>query len=335
MRCFALLALIFSSLGVASVPHMNREAHYEEFQNSTVKPFFDGAVFEKLKLRDGKNLAYRIFENEKSERVIVLLQGRTESMKKHAELMYDLFQLGYTVITFDFRGQGESDHLVPQHPTYGHIDNFDTYVEDLNELYSKVISNRSEKSKFAYAHSMGGAVIALFDLKYPGKFEKIVWQSPMLSLKTGVFPNWLAKSIVGTMVFFGFGEHLPPLQGDFDENEINNVTTSLERRKFAFSVRKEEKSSIIGPPTSQWVYRALQATRLIQDNAQSFSTPTLLLKAGNDHFVKNDDLDTICRQAKFCQSLLFPEGMHELYLEKDAIRAELLYKVKYFLSGNF
>jgi lysophospholipase len=335
MRCFALLALIFSSLGVASGSFMNREAHYEEFQNLVVKPFFDGAVFEKLKLRDGKNLAYRVFENEKSERVIVLLQGRTESMKKHAELMYDFFQLGYTVITFDYRGQGESDHLVPHHPTYGHIDDFDTYVEDLNELYSKVIGARREKSKFAYAHSMGGAVIALFDLKYPSKFEKIIWQSPMLSLKTGAFPNWLAKSIVGTMVFFGFGEHLPPLQGDFDENEINNVTTSVERRKFAFSVRKAERSSLIGPPTSQWVYGALQATRQIQDHAQSLSTPTLLLKAGNDHFVKNEDLDAICSKAKFCKSALFSEGMHELYLESDTIRTELLTKVNDFLSANF
>jgi lysophospholipase len=325
------IVIFISSYAQASRPHIDRESHYEEFQNSTIEPFYRNGNITRFKLRDGKFLAYRIFDSKDARGAILLLQGRTESMRKHAELAYDLFQLGYTVITFDFRGQGESDHLIINHPTYGHIDDFDTYVEDLREFFDGVVQARPEKAIFGYAHSMGGAVISLFDLKYPGKFKKIVWQSPMLSLKTTPFPTWLAKSIVGTMVFLGLGEHLPPLQKDFDENEVNNVTTSAERRRFAFSIRKEDRKSLIGPATSQWAYSAFKAISHIQDHSQQFLTPTLLMKAGNDQFVKNEELDKICEQAKSCRSIVFPNGMHELYLEKDAIREELINHVRDFL----
>jgi alpha-beta hydrolase superfamily lysophospholipase len=56
-----------------------------------------------------------------------------------------------------------------------------------------------------------------------------------------------------------------------------------------------------------------------------------MFQAGDDHFVVNKTLDLICRRAKDCKSILMTDGMHELYLESDRVRDELLSKTaEYF-----
>jgi len=307
------------------------EDHYTDFQATKVQPFYNGGYFDRLKLRDGKFLAYSVFENKGSDRAVVVLQGRTESMFKYAEWIYDLHRLGFTVFAFDFRGQGHSDHLVAHKPSYGHIDDFSTYVEDLNEFLEKVVAPRQKRKLFMYAHSMGGSVAALHEIKYPNRFLGTVLQSPMLDIKTSPIPRFLAKWVVQTMVFLGNAENLPPLQKEADASEKNTVTTSAIRREYALAQRIKERSAYIGPPTNLWVERAFAATEHIRSAAEKLSNSILMFQAGDDHFVVNKTLDLICRRAKDCKSILMTDGMHELYLERDRVRDELLSKTaEYF-----
>jgi lysophospholipase len=323
--------LLWPDLGWA-----DKEKDFTEYQEQVVQPFYRSGTFERLRLRDGASLSFSVFQNTNPEKAIVILQGRTESMFKFAEWIYDLHQAGFTVFAFDFRGQGHSDRMIPSHPHYGHIDSFDTYVEDLREFLEKVVTPRHQGKLFLYAHSMGGAVATLHELKYPGRFLGSVLQSPMLDIKTDPFPQFIAKFIVRVMIFLGLSENLPPLQKDqkeADPKEANTVTTSASRREYSLIQRVREPTAFIGPPTSRWVYQAFAATAKIKEEGQKLSNSILMFQAGNDLFVNNQGLDLVCQMAKNCKSILFSSAMHELYLERDEVRQELLAKTVAYYNG--
>ena len=61
---------------------------------------------------------------------VVILQGRASFIEKYSEVIVELNQLGFDVISFDWRGQGGSSRLLP-HPQKVYIDSFDDYLEDL------------------------------------------------------------------------------------------------------------------------------------------------------------------------------------------------------------
>ncbi len=331
LRPFFFICAAFGATFWTGVGLSGNEDRYAEYQAAEIQPFYSSGYFDRLKLRDGKSLAYAVFENKSSDRAIVLMQGRTESMFKYAEWIYDLHRLGYTVFAFDFRGQGNSDHLVPNKPSYGHIDDFDTYVEDLREFLEKVVAPRQKGKLFLYAHSMGGAVAVMHELKYPHRFLGTVLQAPMLDIKTSPIPQFIAKAMVRLMVFFGYGESLPPMQKEAVVHEKNTVTTSTIRREYTLAMRMKNKAAYIGPPTNLWVERAFAATEDFSSAAKKLTNSILMFQAGDDHYVVNETLDDFCRSTKDCKSIMMAEGMHELYMERDQVRDEVLKKTsEYF-----
>lgn len=63
------------------------------------------------------------------------------------------------------------------------------------------------------------------------------------------------------------------------------------------------------------------------------SNSILMFQAGNDLFVNNQGLDQVCKMANSCKSIHFSSGMHELYLERDEVRQELLAKTAAYYNG--
>jgi len=310
----------------------DREGQYQSLQENYFQPFYDSSLSQHLTLRDGYEINHRYYENPNAKGSIVIIQGRTETTFKYAEQIYDFYHMGYSVYVFDSRGQGYSKHLVEGHPTFGHIENFNDYVDDLREYLDKVVLNRKKGKLLAYCHSMGAAVGALFELKYPGAFDGYVWQSPMFEINTRPFPYWAARMIVGTMDLFGRGTSLPPLQKDFHEDEKNNVTSSEVRRNYVFKQRIKERSALIGPATAGWANQALIATRVIANHSNQLRAPVLVLEAGKDEYVNSEGIKKVCQKAQSCQKIVFEAGMHELYLENDSIRRKLLDEVDHFFA---
>ena len=75
-------------------------------------------------------LAYRHLVQPESavRKLMILVNGRAENMLKWTELAYDFYQQGYDVLLFDHRGQGYSQHIIPQK---GHLDEFRFYTDDM------------------------------------------------------------------------------------------------------------------------------------------------------------------------------------------------------------
>jgi len=66
--------------------------------------------------KEDVKIYYKIFKQESNEKAaIVISTGRTEAAIKYKELIYDLYNNGYSIYIHDHRGQGLSGRMLENH----------------------------------------------------------------------------------------------------------------------------------------------------------------------------------------------------------------------------
>ena len=306
-----------------------------DYEN-TIKPLIDQKLEVKT-LQNPKGLKIRwakMSRQEKALGTILLLQGRTEDIEKYREVIYDLYLKKYNVVTLDWVGQGGSDHLSKVSSEYGHLDDFDSLRRDLELLLSQdeVKSYIGSQPLFIIAHSMGANVATLFLQKNPEMVDKAALVSPMYDIITKPFPEWLALYVLKILELVGLGDDKAIMSPEFSPSEANNVTTSKIRRDLAFNERVGNKKHLVGPPTNSYGRAALEATRMVKENANKIKTPVLMFQAGVDKIVETKGQDEVCNLMQDCRKILYKNGMHELMMEQDYIRTDLFDKVDKFFK---
>lgn len=173
---------------------LQREQAFAAFATGPLLDFWHSR--EECEFTGVENLTLRYvrFISPKHKRVILIVPGRIESYVKYPELAYDLFHCGFDVIVFDHRGQGRSDRLLDDSHR-GHVVEFSHYVDDLETLYLKEIVSRHYQQRYALAHSMGGAILALFLARQPGAFHAAALVAPMFGIALPL-PSFLAHKIL-------------------------------------------------------------------------------------------------------------------------------------------
>src|ERR1700761_9309877 len=93
-------------------------------------PAPDNHVVGTIKTPDGLTLRYARWEPPAGRKgTVCIFQGRTEYVEKYFETVRDLRARGFAVATFDWRGQGLSQRLLPD-PLKGHVQRFSDYQID-------------------------------------------------------------------------------------------------------------------------------------------------------------------------------------------------------------
>ncbi|MGL5047826.1 MAG: serine aminopeptidase domain-containing protein, partial [Shewanella sp.] len=82
-----------------------------DLNTSEQQAFWQSVVQDTLATADGVMLAYMMVKHPQAHTAIVLSTGRVESYLKYQELIFDLYQQGYSVYAIDHRGQGGSDRM--------------------------------------------------------------------------------------------------------------------------------------------------------------------------------------------------------------------------------
>ncbi|WP_022942520.1 alpha/beta fold hydrolase [Psychromonas hadalis] len=275
-----------------------------------------------------------------NNKVIVISQGRNESVLKYKELAYDLNRQGYDVFLIDHRGQGFSERFGgDQHR--GYVVNFQDYVDDLNQYVSSLQLDKKYQQRYLLSHSMGGAISALYLQQVKHPFQASVFFSPMLSIDLAGLPSWLAKIITYSSAevcnwfsdkacYVPMGE--PYSTKIFADNHLTHSETRFYSSQIDFETHPETQ---LGDPTMRWVATSISATEQAIENAHKINIPILIIQAGADEIVTSTgqtDFFNNVTYCKFNQFLTLQDAKHEILLERDNVRLDALNHALQFLA---
>ena len=268
--------------------------------------------------------------------ILVMVNGRSESWLKYAPLYRELNRAGYTVYSYDHRGQGLSPRLALGNPQIGYIDDFSAYTSDLG-LFLEEVRRRERSGRISLiGNSMGAAVIIdLISGHHDRGINKVVLCSPMFRIKTAPWPEPVARIVLGVLHLFGHGASYAPGEGDALATEPfqhNRVTSSRERWEEILQFRKNHPEAVIGGASVDWVIHALDSTARIRKEAQHMGPETLILEAGRDSFVTPFHPPPTLHPGP--RIIVFLEAQHELLMEGEPIRQEAIRAILSFLESS-
>ncbi len=250
---------------------------------------------------------------------VVIVNGRNESFVKYRGLIAYLVERGFVVWSYDHRGQGFSGRLLAD-PEKGHVEDFADYAADLETFLRCVVRAEPERC-FLLAHSMGGTIALLHELRFPGRVKALALCSPMLGFSTAPWPARLVPPLLSLLEMLGYGRDYIIGGGPFEPEPFtpDNVLTS-NRESFAAWQRlvRQHPRLRLGAPTNHWVKSALAAIREISARAGELKIPILLLQAGADRVVDNRASAAFCRNCPACRLERVAGARHEILMEQPA-----------------
>ena len=179
------------------------DSSYSEVMTKTVIPWLEARERTLLLSGYDNDPIFTVsYEVEEPVGTVFLIHGFTENAFKYAEMIYSLLHLHFSVVAYDHRGHGRSwrNEGIPD-PSVTHVDHFHDYVDDMRLVYESY-RNRTASPHLVFAHSMGGAVTALFLEKYQDAFSAAVLSSPMIAPNIGGIPASVASSIAALARMF-------------------------------------------------------------------------------------------------------------------------------------
>ncbi|MDG3440929.1 alpha/beta fold hydrolase [Nitrospirillum amazonense] len=291
---------------------------------------------------DGARLRLGCWQSGKSEGrrgTCLLVNGRSEFLEKYAEQAAEWAARGWRVVSFDWRGQGLSTRPLPNRQL-GHIDDFSTYLEDLEAIMAALCPPTGPV--VAFAHSMGGHLMLRHVLDCDTAMEvprlkALILSAAMVQINTAPLPGRVAALIANLACRQGKAEAYAPGQRDFDPDaqrfEGNPLTSDPRRFKVALDACRQQQDLCLGGVTYGWLAAAYRSTDYLAHATMSgLDLPIQILAAGADRIVSSPALRALARRLPDARFHNYPGARHELMMENDAIRRAVWEDVDHFLE---
>ena len=284
---------------------------------------------------DGVTLLNGIrFDHPASRGMIVVVNGRAESWLKYGELFRDLYRAGYSVASYDHRGQGLSPRWGTGDPGAGKISDPGLYSTDL-EAFVKALGEPGTGGFLLLAHSMGAAAaLGCLETRHP-PFRAAALSAPMAEINTSPWPPAMVPILTGALCLAGQGGRYAPGEHDHDPLEPfdgNRLTSDQCRWNAMQSVWRRHPGATLGGPSNEWVFRIMSWTHGLRERARSVRTPVLILVAGKDQLVRNEASQGLARDIPGAILVEFPESRHEIFMERDSVRGPALREILRFFA---
>ena len=274
--------------------------------------------------------------------VCLILNGQTEFIEKYFEVIEEFRAKGFSVITFDWRGQGGSDRLLPDRRK-AHIENFTEYDQDLDtvmrELVAPLAADRNIKP-IVMAHSMGGNILLrrLHDVQ--GEFAAAVLSAPMVGITPRGVPWWLVEQIAGRLNRHGPSPDFVWGMAQRDQLKLpfalQIVTSDPARYARNQALLAADPELRLNGPTWGWLGAALHSIALLRTPgyAEAIQTPSLLLGAGHDRVCSTKALRDFAARMPRARYVEIAAAQHEILMEREPFRAEWWKAADVFLKEN-
>jgi lysophospholipase len=269
-------------------------------------------------------------------------------MALQAELIFDLYQAGFSVFSLDHRGQGSSGRLTLKDRQATTSDSLFTNMVDLHHYVKKIVRPvAGNRSLVAIGDSMGGAVLSLLLEIKPHLFDRAVLTAPMIQVRP---PRVLSRLSEDTFLEFARMQIGTGHGDDYMGNKFNWILHDAGpyyRREFKAESKYTHgyerwvaKSQLLekfphlqmGGPTYHWVESAILATRFARKNASAIQIPLQIIAADDDRLTDRTALPAFCAAAKDCRLDVITGSRHALWSESDHYRDQVLQLTVDFLK---
>jgi lysophospholipase len=260
---------------------------------------------------------------------VLFLPGRGDHYEKYLETLDFFARVNWRVTAIDWRGQGQSGRLLAN-PNVGHIDDFSTWISDLQHFWSKWKAS-APAPHVVVAHSMGGHLAMRGLVEKAFDPDVMILSAPMLGIPTNGLPvaahHWLVRFIgaLGDPNRAAWKEGEKPLSPLNIRGKI--LTHDADRYADELFWWQERPGVRLGPPSWHWVERAIASTRLLAEpnTLEALDTPILALATTADRLVDTKRIINDVKRLKNAEVLLFgDEAAHELLREVDLVRNKCL-----------
>lgn len=289
---------------------------------------------------DGVALRGAVFPalGTRSRGTVLLLHGRAEFIERFFETIRDFQVRGFTVATFDWRGQGGSQRLL-KNPAKGHARGFHPYDLDLEAALEHLMAGLPQPW-WLVAHSTGGLVAIANAARLAGRIRRVVLIAPFLGLGNFHVPERLARGLAKGLHGLGLGRAWIP---GGNATPIHALPTALERltsdpvrhaRNAALS--KANTDLAIGAPTIGWLAGAFRAIdRVFRPEAlEAYALPTLVFACGADPVVSNAAIENFVVRTRSTDLLVIAGARHELLQERDRYREQFWAAFDAYIPGS-
>ena len=268
---------------------------------------------------------------------VCLVQGRTEYIEKYFETVGDFQKRGFAVATFDWRGQGGSDRLIGNR-RLGYVRDFNDYWVDLQAFHANILLPDCPAPYYLVGHSMGGLVSLIAATRDRMMFDRGFLSAPMVGLGNQPLSFGGMAAIADVASFIGLGrmpigraaDELPSEKG-FPGNPL---TSDLRRYMITVDTWRERPDLIVAKPTFRWAGAAMHAMADAARDAfpAAIRVPVLMLAAARDEVVATSWTEQLGLRMRTGRHMVIPAARHELFMETDAIRAQLFAAFDAFIT---
>ena len=282
--------------------------------------------------QDGVQIRYAVAAVQDGK-PLVLANGRGEFIEKYAEVIRELNARGFTVWTFDWRGQGLSTRLLPNRQK-GYVGTFDEYLSDWDGWMNEVVQPSLTQKPQLLAHSMGGHLALRYLAEHPGRFERAVVIAPLVQ-----FPVATARSLMVWILRFlrwvGIGRWYF-VRGDYDEAGPsfggNRLTSDPERFQMMADCVRANPKLALGGVTIHWLVKAADSIEALYRSAHQITDPVLLIAPEDEQIVDGEASVEMMSRLPQGEVLNIKGSKHEVLFETTPIRDQFWARLDSFLG---
>jgi len=193
---------------------------------------------------------------------VIIVHGYGEHSGRYREIAECLNNLGCDVISYDRRGEGQSEGK------HGHIENIENHVEDFRQVCDRY-KNDSGKT-IILAHSLGGLIIAKYLIKNSSnEIDGVFFSSPFLRSPDNVAPILKKIAPIAAKLL----PWLPTVRLD---------TTLLSRDPAEVKKYEEDPHIFHGATNAKTGYQMLKTQYYVQKHFSKITIPFVVIHGTGD-----------------------------------------------------
>lgn len=251
--------------------------------------------------------------------------GRSDVFEKYLEAIGHFHARGWSVTSFDWRGQGGSGRLSPD-PGVGHAGDFSIFSRDLQAFWREW-SGEGRGPLAVLGHSMGAHFLLRALVESAIQPDAAILCAPMIGVRSP-FGAWAGARLARYMMNRGDPARSAWRWSDEQtrvERRMRRLTLDKSRGQDDRWWQEANPGLKLGPPSWAWIVEAFTAGHALERDPRlaGVRTPVLMLVADGDRLVDSRAALRVAARLPDCQTVRFSaaESAHEILRESRPVQA--------------